>query len=180
MAGNRTQQKGPAAYAREAFSEWGEAARYGMRAVTAGRLEGKDDRPPLKERLTPSTTTKGGRLGDAADFVLSKLGTGGKLASKGALGSRLVERLRENDARRGSEQPDSEASESDNGNGVVADAPLPIQASIDVAVSLKTAFALCRNFEEYPEFLDHVERAEVVDETHVDFLAKVRGRSRKL
>src|SRR3954451_459083 len=134
-----------------------------MRAVTAGRPEGKDDRPPLKERLNPSTTTKGGRLGDAADFVLSKLGAGGKLASKGGLGSRIVERLREKDAPRGSEQPGSEASASHNGNGVIADAPLPLQASIDEPVSLEAVFAMSFNFEEYPNIRVHVELAGVVD-----------------
>ena len=180
MAEDRTQEKGPAAYAQEAVSEWGSAARYGLRAVLARRHEAKHDQPPLRERLNPSRTDKGGRLGDAADLVLSKMGAGGKLASKGSLGSRVVERLRAGGEDDGPGNGAAQGSQDDDGNGLVADAPMPIQESMDVAVPLKTAFALCRDFEEYPTFLDHVERAERLDETHVAFLAKVRGRRREL
>jgi uncharacterized membrane protein len=134
----------------------------------------------MGERLNPSRTDKGGRLGDAADLVLSKMGAGGKLASKGSLGSRIVERLRAGGEDDGPGNGAAQGSQDDDGNGLVADAPMPIQESMDVAVPLKTAFALCRDFEEYPAFLDHVERAERLDETHVAFLAKVRGRRREL
>ena len=47
----------------------------------------------LKDRLNPSTTEKGGKVGDAADALLEKMGKPGKLAAKASLGSRVVGRL---------------------------------------------------------------------------------------
>src|SRR4051794_8184486 len=60
----------PGQYAREALSEWRKAARFGAAALVAsgtGVDKSKSEKPPLKERLNPATTEKGGRLGDAAD-----------------------------------------------------------------------------------------------------------------
>src|SRR5436190_20134603 len=151
MAGSRTADKGAGKYAREALSEWSKAARYGARAVAAKRRE-RLERPPLKDRLNPSKTDKGGRLGDVADFALSKFGTGGKVASKVSLGSRIVERIRgsdadgDSDAGRGASRGGSQSNASST-NGFAAGAPIPIQESIDVAVPVKTAFALCTRFE---------------------------------
>src|SRR5436189_3502826 len=113
MGGNRAQDPGPAAYGREALSEWAKAARYGVRAIAARRHQASDGgRPPLKERLNPWRTSKGGRVGDAADRALSKLGTGGKLASKIGLGSRLVDRLQPSNGGRGR----GEAKQGQNGS----------------------------------------------------------------
>ena len=85
-------EKGAVAYGREALSHWGEAIRYGARAISARRQE-RADRAPLKDRLNPARTDKGGKAGDVADKALSKMGTPGKLASKVSLGSRIVERI---------------------------------------------------------------------------------------
>src|SRR3954466_6902037 len=85
----------PVDYAREAFSEWRKAARLGAAALWAPRRAGTSkEKPPLKERLNPATTEKGGRVGDALDELLSKLGFLGKSASKLSLGSRAIEKLR--------------------------------------------------------------------------------------
>src|SRR5436309_4640847 len=77
----------PGEYAREALSEWRKAARFGAAALVAsgtggGKSESKSEKPPLKERLNPATTEKGGRPGDVADNLLSKLGFMGRAASK--------------------------------------------------------------------------------------------------
>ena len=89
MAATRRGNNGAGAYAREALTEWGKAARYAARAVAARRAERATDKPPLTERLNPAKTDKGGRLGNVADIALSKFGAAGKLASKASLGSRL-------------------------------------------------------------------------------------------
>jgi len=47
----------------------------------------------LRDQLNPAKTEKGGRIGDAADSMLEKLGTPGKLASKASLGSRVVDKF---------------------------------------------------------------------------------------
>ena len=196
MARSRTQAKGAGDYAREAFSEWGKAARYGARAAAsataalAQRRRGRNDRPPLRERLNPATTEKGGKLGDVADIALSKFGgAGGKLASKLSAGSRIVERVRSSGEGHGSSTGTNEDSGDDsggveavssNGNGFRGDAPIPIQESIEVAVPVRAVYALCTRFEEYPEFLDHVKSAELIDDSDVLFAAKVRGREREL
>src|SRR5881392_809351 len=85
----------PGQYAREAISEWGKAARLAAAAISRGNGE----RPPLKERLNPAKTDKGGRLGNVADFLMAKTGgKAGKLGSKFAVGSRIVGRLRGDDS----------------------------------------------------------------------------------
>src|SRR5690242_21468504 len=87
-AANKVAGVSPAEHAREAFSEWRKAARFGAAALVASggsdkkKSDSKAEKPPLKERLNPATTEKGGRVGDAADNLLSKLGFLGKAASK--------------------------------------------------------------------------------------------------
>ena len=183
MAGSRTDDKGPGHYAREALVEWGKAVRYGVRAVAEKRRERSEVRPPLKERLNPSKTDKGGRLGDVADIVLSKFGTGGKLASKVSLGSRIVERLRDGSSGGSGDDGDAAdrpaAAEASAANGLPANA-VPIEESVDVALSVGAAYALATRFEEYPKFLDRVRAAERADDSHVTVEAKVRGRTREL
>jgi len=191
MAGSQTSEKGAGEYAQEALSEWGNAVRYGARAIAAKRRARAEAKPPLKERLNPAKTDKGGRMGDVADIVLSKLGTPGKLASKASVGSRVVERMRSKDddadsapaagkapASKGEDEPERSAKADANGfeNGGL----VPIQESLDVAVPLRAAYELCTRFEEYPEFLDRVAEIDQVDDTHVTFVAKVRGRPREL
>jgi uncharacterized membrane protein len=165
--------KNAGTYAQEAMSEWGKAVHYGARALAAKRREGGNDRPPLKERLNPSKTDKGGRVGDAGDWALSKFGIGGKLASKVSLASRILERIR------GGRGADDEGEGSD-ADGFAGGVPIPIQESIDVAVPVGAAFALCTRFAEYPEFLDRVTDVEEIDDSHVAFVAELRGRKREL
>ena len=181
MAGSQM-NKGPAAYGREALAEWGKAVRYGARAIAAKRSEGKEDRPPLIERLNPSTTDKGGRPGDVADKVLSKLGTPGKLASKLSLGSRIVERVSPDDQAQDRSAADSNEPihSADVETSGLAGAPLPVVQSIDVAVPMGTTFELCTAFADYPDFLSRVSGVEEDDDTHVTFFVKVRGRARRL
>ena len=183
----KDQDQGPAAYGREALAEWRNAARYGLRALASARRGGSDeDRPSLKERLNPSKTTKGGRLGDVADLALSKFGTPGKLASKVSLGSRILDRVRGSDgegddtaaAKKGGDG--SEASPVANGNVPLSEASVPIVESIDVGIPLESAYRLCGDFDQYPEFLEHVLRAERVDSTHAALDVKVHGRAREL
>ena len=161
-------------YAREAASEWAKAARFGAAALIAGK-GGKDksgDKPPLKERLNPASTEKGGRVGDAADNLLSKLGFLGKAASKFSLGSRAVDKV----------VPDAVSKVQPKGGGGGGDGdggpghpPVPIQESIDVAVPIHAAYALATRFEDYPQFSERIESAEEVDDTHVAFQVKVLG-----
>src|SRR5690349_16035522 len=182
----KDQDQGPAAYGREALTEWRNAARYGFRALASARGGGSDqDRPSLKERLNPSKTTKGGRLGDVADLALSKFGTPGKLASKVSLGSRILDRVRRSDgdkadtpAKKGGNG--SESSSVTNGDVPLSEASVPIVESIDVGIPLESAYRLCGDFDQYPEFLEHVLRAERVDSTHAALDVKVHGRAREL
>jgi hypothetical protein len=94
----------PTAEAREALAMWGLALRYATAAVkpvAKGATHGVKERlssatsseTSLKDRLNPSTTEKGGKVGDAADALLGKMGKPGKLASNASLGSRMVGRL---------------------------------------------------------------------------------------
>jgi uncharacterized membrane protein len=121
----------------------------------------------------------GGRLADAA---LSKLGTSGKVASKLGMGSRLVERMSPGGGEPADDAGDGGVSDQagSNGNGHRADATIPIQEAIEVAIPVKAAYSLCTGFEEYPEFLDRVESVERLDDKHIAFVAKVRGRRRRL
>jgi uncharacterized membrane protein len=167
-------QKGAAAYGREALSHWGEAIRYGARAISARRQE-RAARAPLKERLNPSKTEKGGKAGDVADKALSKMGTPGKLASKVSLGSRIVDRiggpLAAGGGENGSSGNGSEPEETSHGGGLA-----PIVESIDVGVPLSGAYELTSLIMDYPDFLHHVLDVEQEDDNHFNFqVAKVSG-----
>jgi uncharacterized membrane protein len=193
MAATRRGNNGAGAYAREALTEWGKAARYAARAVAARRAERATDKPPLTERLNPAKTDKGGRLGDVADIALSKFGAAGKLASKASLGSRITERMRgsegsnadnedgEPTARDGDDAGAVDSAQNGSAhNGAGGDAPVPIQESIDVALPIEAAYELATDFGEYPQFLHRVSGVEELDDTHVTFTAKLRGRDRKI
>jgi uncharacterized membrane protein len=73
----------------------------------------------------------------------------------------------------------SEENGSASGDGSLAAAELPIQASIDVAIPVGAAFALCTQYEDFPEFLDRVESIEV-DGRSLEVVAKVGGSVREL
>lgn len=192
-------EKGAAEYGREALSQWAEAARYGMRALAARRDAAKAGSglrdaakggSGLKERLDPTKTDKGGKAGDIADMALSKLGRPGRLASKVKLGSRLVERVAPGGGKGETDEDDggteAEAPEAPEGNGVAegdavgAGAPLPIQASIDVALPVAAVFELCTRFEDYPRIFDRVTAVEADDDTHFTVVAKAGKRSHQL
>src|ERR671914_1738231 len=119
-ASRRAADRRPSEHAQEAMQEWGKAVRYAAAAVApvakrtgegAKNLvlrRGDRDRPSLRERLSPATTDKGGRLGDAADWLLARMGVPGKLASKVSVGSRVVERVRSRRADDESEDAEDE------------------------------------------------------------------------
>jgi len=94
-------------------------------------------------------------------------------SSKLGAGTALLERIR-------SPRPSS------NGNAAGADdswdreMPIPIQESMEVAVPVRTAYALATRFEDYPEFLDRIDEVEEVDESTVAFQARVRGARRRI
>ena len=189
----------PAEDAGEALREWGNAIRYGAAAVApvakrAGlaatdlarrRRERRKQGRSLIDRVNPSRTEKGGRVGDVADKVLSKMGAPGKVASAFSVGSRAIERMRasrEEDSDRGAET-EFEPSRGEDlvaGNGFGGGLPIPIQESIEVALPVKAAYAVCTQFEDYPEFLDRIEDADEIDEDHVSFIAKIRGLHRRI
>lgn len=184
MAISQKQEKGAAAYGREALSQWGDAIRFGGRAITA-RLRERErnpDRPPLRERLDPSKTEKGGRLGNAADAAVARLGKPGKLASKLSLGSRLVERVGGGNIGNGTRQEAEESAqgESASDGGEAAALPFPIQESIDVALPVSGAFALASRFLDFPEYLDRMVAAEEADETHFIFVVNIARRPREI
>jgi uncharacterized membrane protein len=178
------------AHARQAIAEWRKAVRYGAAAISplarsAARAarpakaggRGGGQRPPLRERLNPSKTEKGGRIGNVADKLLSKMGTPGKVASAFALGSRALERMRDG-GDDGATADRRNASVADNDFG--GQLPIPIQEAIEVAVPLRTAYALATRFEEYPEFIDRIGKVEDLGRGTVTFVAGVRGRQREV
>jgi uncharacterized membrane protein len=171
-----TTEHSPTAHAREAMAEWRKAARFGAAAVLAsGGSDAKKkakDKPPLKERLNPARTEKGGRIGDAADSLLSKLGFLGKGASKLSLGSRAVEKVVPDAVTK--LQPSREGRAA-GGNGSHDHPPVPIQEAIDLAVPIRTAFALATRLEDFPEWSDRIEGAEEIDETHIAVELKLHG-----
>jgi len=177
----RKQEKGAAAYGLEALSEWGSAVGYGGRAIAAKLRDrgGPSDRVPLRERLNPSKTEKGGRLGDAADASLARFGKPGKLASKLSLGSRVVERVGGNIGN-GTRQEAEESVQDESGGKAGAAMPFPIQESIDVALPVSGAFALASRFLDFPEYLDRMVEAEEVDDTHFVFVVKVGRHPREI
>jgi uncharacterized membrane protein len=164
-AAGRVKPDSPGDYAREAMAEWRKAARFGTAALLASgagaaakKAKSKGDKPPLKERLNPTTTEKGGRVGDAADSVLSKFGFLGKAASKLSLGSRAVDKV----------VPDAVSKLQPSGGGASGtgshDHPaVPIQESINVAVPIHAAWALATRFEDYPQWSDRIESVEETD-----------------
>ena len=174
----------PGEYAREAFTEWRKAARFGAAALVAsgaggGKSESKSEKPPLKERLNPATTQKGGRIGDAADNLLSRLGFLGKAASKLSMGSRAVDKV----------VPDAVTKLQPGGggkgraateNGSGEHPPIPIQESVDLAVPIRTAFALATRFEDFAQWSDRIERAEEIDDKGVALDLKLRGAKRSI
>jgi len=178
MAKSRKQEKGAAAYGREALSEWGNAVRYGGHAIAA-RLQAQkeaSDRVPLRERLDPSKTEKGGRFGDAADSALARFGTPGKLASKASLGSRLVDRLGGGAGNGGGPQDAPSAEDASSDSAV----PFPIQESIDVAIPISGAFELGSQFLDFPKYLKRAAEVEEADETHFIFAARIGRRLREM
>jgi uncharacterized membrane protein len=148
MATSRRQPKGAAAYGREALQEWGNAIRYGGRAIAARMREGS-----------------------AADAALARLGVPGRFAAKASLGSRVVDRVGGGSAN-GASGSESE----EDGAASSAEAPFPIQESIDVAVPLAGAFELCAQFLDFPDYLERVVEVVEDDESHFVFVAKSRGR----
>ena len=182
MAGEKSGENGALDYAREAAHEWGNAARYGAKAIAARRSENKEDRPSLRERLSPSTTDKGGRLGDAADSALARMGKPGRLASKLSLGSRVVERIRpggngaDADGDDGGDERDDADRSAPDRDGALA----PVEAAVDIAVPIETVYEIGTRFEDYPDFLERVAGVEELDEDRLDVVAKVQRRHRKL
>ena len=182
----------PRDYAREAIAEWRKAAKFGTAALLAGAGTSSKsesaDKPPLRERLNPATTEKGGRIGDAADNVLSKLGFLGKAASKMSLGSRAVDKVvpdaitKLQPGGNGSDQAKGKAS-GDEGSGDQGseeiDAPVPIQESIDLAVPIRAAYSLATRSEDYPQWSERIESVEDADERHLNVDAKIRGVTRR-
>src|SRR4051794_35615452 len=187
---SQSKEKRPSEYVREALSQWAKAARYSGRALSPAIKDaatalrpGGEEGPSLLERLDPSSTDKGGRLGDAADFVLGKVGgPAGKLVSRFSGGSRIVERMRSrNTGDQDNGSPASDASDTDSGStGFRGRLPVPIQESIEVAVPVGVAYRLFMRFEDYPRFLDRVESAERVTRGRVFVAAKIRGHRREL
>jgi len=177
MATSQKQAKGAGAYGREALSEWSDALRYGGQAIAARLREGAgSDQASLRERLDPSQTEKGGRLGSAADAALARLGKPGKLAANVSLGSRIVDRIGGGATNGASE----DSSSTDDGEHSDAPMPFPIQESIDVAVPLGGAFELCSQFLDFPDYLDRLVEVEEADESHFVFVAKARRRLHEL
>jgi uncharacterized membrane protein len=174
----------PGEYAREALSEWGKAARFGAAALVAsgagdGKSKAKSEKPPLKERLNPATTDKGGRVGDAADTLISRLGFLGKAASKLSLGSRAVDKVVP-DAVTKLQPGGGGGGKARTEGGSEEHPPIPFQESIDLAVPIGSAFALATRLEDFPQWSDRVERAEEIDDTHVAVDLKLRGAQRSI
>ncbi|MGN6217213.1 MAG: SRPBCC family protein, partial [Solirubrobacterales bacterium] len=57
---------------------------------------------------------------------------------------------------------------------------LPIQESIDVAIPLSAVYAVCTQFEDFPQFLDRVESVERQGDGQLQVVAKVGGSVREL
>ena len=51
---------------------------------------------------------------------------------------------------------------------------------MEVAVPVRTAYALATRFEDYPEFLDRIDGVEEVDDSTVAFEARMRGARRRM
>ena len=54
-----------------------------------------------------------------------------------------------------------------------------VQDSIDVQVPVQQAYNQWTQFEEFPKFMDGIQSVQQLDETHVQWVADVRGESRQ-
>jgi uncharacterized membrane protein len=54
-----------------------------------------------------------------------------------------------------------------------------IQDSIDVQVPVQQAYNQWTQFEEFPKFMDGIQSVQQLDETHVQWVAEIRGESRQ-
>ena len=54
-----------------------------------------------------------------------------------------------------------------------------IERSIDVAVPVRTAYNQWTQFEEFPRFMEGVERVQQVDDTHLHWVANVAGKRKE-
>ena len=51
-----------------------------------------------------------------------------------------------------------------------------IEESIDVSVPVETAYNQWTQFEEFPDFMEGIERVKQVDDTHLHWVAEVGGK----
>src|SRR5689334_1316535 len=54
-----------------------------------------------------------------------------------------------------------------------------IQDSIDVEVTVRQAYNQWTQFEEFPKFMEGVQSVRQLDDTHVQWVAEIRGASRE-
>ena len=54
-----------------------------------------------------------------------------------------------------------------------------IQDSIEVQVPVQQAYNQWTQFEEFPKFMDGIQSVQQLDETHVEWVAQIRGESRQ-
>jgi uncharacterized membrane protein len=54
-----------------------------------------------------------------------------------------------------------------------------VQDSIEVQVPVRQAYNQWTQFEEFPQFMDGIQSVQQLDETHVEWVAQIRGESRQ-
>jgi uncharacterized membrane protein len=54
-----------------------------------------------------------------------------------------------------------------------------VQDSIEVQVPVQQAYNQWTQFEEFPKFMDGIQSVQQLDETHVEWVAEIRGESRQ-
>jgi len=54
-----------------------------------------------------------------------------------------------------------------------------VQDSIEVQVPVQQAYNQWTQFEEFPKFMDGIQSVQQLDETHVEWVAQIRGESRR-
>jgi uncharacterized membrane protein len=54
-----------------------------------------------------------------------------------------------------------------------------VQDSIEVQVPVQQAYNQWTQFEEFPKFMDGIQSVQQLDETHVEWVAQIRGESRQ-
>jgi uncharacterized membrane protein len=54
-----------------------------------------------------------------------------------------------------------------------------VQDSIEVRVPVQQAYNQWTQFEEFPKFMDGIQSVQQLDETHVEWVAEIRGESRQ-